>query len=105
MSSYIFEGNTSQYRVTLHDTYKRDSYGHSIVRYSLRRLSDGAIIFKGKDLGVPQGEKPAGKESAISLLVFLTTPDDNNTPSQMEWCESFDAEALSGVVCEYEVKR
>lgn len=102
MSSYIFDGNESQYRVTLHDTYRRDSMGKALVRYSLRRLSDNAIIFSGKDLHCSPMHTPASYETAIALLAFLITPDDSYTPEQTEWCNSFDAEVLSGVVCEFE---
>ena len=102
MSSYVFDGNTSQYRVTLHDSYKRDRDSKAIIRYSLRRLSDNAIIFSGKDLHCSPLHTPASKETAIALLNFLTTPDDSYTPDQLEWCGSLDAEELSYQVCVFE---
>ena len=107
MSSYLFYGVESAYRVTLHDTYHRDSIGKAIVRYSLRRLSDGAIIFSGKDLHCSPLHSPASKKAALALLSFLTVPPDSDcaeefTPSQLEWCASDDCQALSWIALESE---
>jgi len=108
MSSYTFKANDSDYRVTLHNTYTQDKMGKWIVRYSMRRLSDGVILFAGRDLHASPLDKPTGKSAALALLSFLTLREgdtdsdyfDDYTPAQLAFRDSSDCEELQSYTCE-----
>lgn len=105
MKKHEFEG----YKLFLQATNKRDSYNHVMVKYTFLN-PDKEIIFKGEDFGASPLHSPEGKESAISLLGFLTlqkgdTDDeyfDNYTPIQIEFSESQDCENLRLIVDDFE---
>lgn len=107
MRKYDFEG----YKIFLQNTFMRDSYGKFIVKYKMIN-PEGVILFDGKNFHCSPMHDPESYDAAISLLGFLTLKPgdtdaehfDNYTPKQMEFCESWDCEELSLIVCDYETQ-
>ena len=102
MSKFNFNTRAGKYTVALRDTGKLDEYDKHIIEYSLVK-PDGTVLFAGSDLHTSPLHKPAGRDSAIALLGFLTLRKgdtdaeyfDKYTPKQLEFSESADCDDLS----------
>jgi hypothetical protein len=97
MKTYDFAG----YKLTMKSQNKKDKFGHEKVSYTFSNPA-GTTIFDGDDFGASPMHPAEGKESAISLLTFLTLrPGDTDseyfdkyTPEQLEFANSIDCENL-----------
>ncbi len=105
IAKYNFNG----YIMTLTETNKRDSNNHIMVEYTFANPL-GEVLFVGNDFGASPLHNPTGKDSAIALLGFFTLQDgdtdseyfDKYTPVQLQFSKSFDCEALSLIVSDFE---
>jgi len=89
----------------------RDRDGKYQINYTFRQ--NNAVLFTGNDFHCPGFYNPVGKQSAMSLMGFLTLKDgdtdaeyfDNYTPEQIAFSESWDCEELSSIVYDYDNRK
>lgn len=93
--------------------YSRNG-SHSYVRYCVHTPAfpdhPQGVLFSGKDLGIPQGEKWSALRAKATLLSFLTLQSgdtdseyfDSYTPDQLAWSESSECESAACDVVTWE---
>jgi len=99
-----------KYKMTLKATGERGEFGKAQIAYTFK-TPEGKVLFQGNDFYNPE-YVPEDKDSAISLLGFLTLkPGDTDqdyfkdyTPEQLEFSNSMDCEMLQLIVSDYEEK-
>jgi len=93
------------YRLRVWDTYDRDRYGKSVLAYRFERIkpeAEAEVIFEGSDFGPGASTAIDSDEMLTGLMGFLTLrPGDTDgeyfeayTSEQLEFAESYDAEAM-----------
>lgn len=103
MKTYYHVNHNGRYTLTLEDTGRMRDDSHPRVRYTLVKGTgkQRETIFAGDDFGASPLHDPESRESAASLLTFLTLMPgdtdseyfDNYTERQMDFARS-EAEAL-----------
>lgn len=92
------------YKLDMWDTFRRDSFGKSVLRYEFRH--DEELIFEGEDFCPGASTAIDSDEAVASLLGFLSlSPGDTDeeyfddyTEAQIAWRDEH-AEDLSLIVC------
>ncbi len=86
-------------KINLYATEHTDGiHERPTVGYEL--FDGGQLIVRGADLGVPPTESVDSLETIHSLIIFLTTPheDDGYSEFHREWIESDAAKEINHLV-------
>jgi hypothetical protein len=107
------ETTKNVYRLELYDTGRttEGAFGTPILAYRFTQIQDdyNVVLFEGNDFSPSVLTPIDSDESVRALIHFLTLkPGDtdkeyfeNYTPTQLEWCQTVDAEQI---LCDYTIE-